>query len=385
MAHALRSFVAALPRGGSLVIAGHQQALHETRSWHQLEGLEVIQLPIGDDVDFTLWSQDSFLACTDARGSPMVLLPAHDRRRPDALVIGSMATALGIDVARAEFDFEGGNILVGANVILIGADAIGPDIQSRLAGLGEHRAVVSLGTTDRIPDREVKLLDTDRGLVVEERFGHTGVHQPLFHLDAFMTFAGQAEDGRDLVFVGDARMAREAIGPDILTFCDQSVSDQLDDIAEQAAKIDGLAVVRNPLPTVPMLEAGFRAWSRSSLERKFRDVNGIEDVLSGLDRRAKPTVAVRRWRAATQNGAIVFSDGERYRRVLLPTYAHGRYAHLAHSECLNRDIWRRTGFEVIELPDFTPFAAENGSLHCLFKVISSTDPRASRHVVVQPR
>ena len=156
MAQALRSLVAALPRSGSLVIAGHQQALCETRSWKQLEGLEVIQLPIGDDVDFTLWSQDSFLACTDARGLPVVLLPAHDRRRPDALVVGSMATALGIDVARAEFDFEGGNILVGANVILIGADAIGPDIQSRLAGLGERRAVVSLGTTDRIPDREVR-------------------------------------------------------------------------------------------------------------------------------------------------------------------------------------------------------------------------------------
>ena len=370
LVRAIRSLVAALPTGGSIVVAGHSEALHAIGRWPELAGIRVNELPVASGVDFTPWAQDGFLACADEDGAPVVMLPAHDKRASDAVVVEQMATALGCRIIRAAFDFEGGNVLVGTNVVLVGADNVDSMTSHYLADLGERRTLMSLGTLDRMPGREVRLIGSGEDLTVEERYGYVGVHQPLFHLDAFITLAGKTMSGRDRVLVGDTTMASMAAEPGSLPPCDQTVSDQLDQIAEQLSKTDGLAVIRNPLSIVPVVDKGLRAWSQTTLARTFRNVDGIEDVLLRLDRLGRRTVAVRRWRAATQNGAVVFSGTGR-RRVLLPTFAHGRFAYLAQSELLTRQIWTRMGFEVFELSDCTPLAAEHGSPHCMFKLLWS--------------
>lgn len=372
--NAVRGLLDALPDMSTLMVAGHADALRTVMSWPEAAGRAVPIVTVPDAVDFSVWCQDAFLACRNEDGSPLMLLPARDRRRANAMVIEAVAVAAGIDVRRASFDVEGGNLLVGDGGVLLGADERPADamrhLADRLAPLAPARRVALLATETDLPRREIRLLATANGYLAEEIFGHTGRRQPLFHLDIYATPTGRMIGDRELVLVGDSRMASAAIGGGALPLCDQSVADALDEIAEQIASTGGFAVQRNPMPIIPITDGGLKTWTRTSLARKFAGVPGIDDVLSQLDRRGLKKVPLRRWRAASQNNCLVLGNGGR-NIVLLPTYGHGRHAYLAAAERQNRLQWESLGFEVRELPDYTGFAAENGSLHCMFKLLPS--------------
>ena len=96
-------------------------------------------------------------------------------------------------------------------------------------------------------------------------------------------------------------------------------------------------------------------------------IDDLDDVLRLFDLKGLKSARVRRWRALTQNGVIVFGRPGRG-TVLLPTYSSGR-PFLRPAERHNAEIWRGLGFNVVELGDFTDFASDNGSPHCLFKLL----------------
>lgn len=356
-----------------LVIAAHSSTIRSVSKWPELAQQHVEFVPIPSEAEFTMWSQDASVACEDDNRSSVMLLPARNLRAADVLVAETIATALGIRTVRADFSFEGGNILVGDHAVLIGADRVstpaGKSIEDCFAPLADGRSVTVLETTAPLPGREVCLVGTADGIVVEERFGYVGVRQPLFHIDAFVTLAGVGPDRRERVVVGDLRLAADQIGNEQLPAKQRPVADGLDDMAARLANDPRFQVIRSSLPIIPMIHNGLKAWQRSKVASHFAGVNGIEDVLAGLDRKGLKTVPVRFWRAASQNSCLVFRhDGKD--KVLLPTFAHGSNRSLARSEEFNRRLWQSMGFDSIEIPDCAPFAERNASLHCMLKLIS---------------
>ena len=373
---ALRGLLGALPAEVDLIVAGPAAALSQAGEWPELAARRQVGLvAVPEETRFTIWSQDSFLAArSPADGTPVMVLPARAKRQADDVVARLVADAAGLATTRAALAFEGGNILVGNDFILIGADCgIRQDRSPPPAwrALDPTRTAFVVGTEAAYPRSTVRLIETSTGPMVEEQFGHAGLFQPLFHLDAFISLAGPGVDGRERVLIGDSRMAVAIVNDRRLPGGDQSLADRLDEIARTMAASDRFAVVRNPLPIVPIDDFGLFAWSRRRLQEAFSDAAGLPEVLAAFDRLGRRSVPVRRWRAASQNGGIAFAEGEHAATVILPTYAHGSRRFLAPAERANRELWQRLGYKVVELPDFIQFATENGTAHCLFKVIAA--------------
>jgi hypothetical protein len=403
----VKDLIAALPAGLRLAVAGPERVLGALRHWPELAGRDWLAVAIDDDVDFTVWAQDPFHVTPTGLSRGELLFPQDDRRRADAIVAAAVADRLGLAIVRCSGAFDGGNVLEVGDVTLAGADCrLTPALRQ---ALGNGRRLVVLGG-DAYPERHLRLRpDAD---IVEECGGHCGARQPIFHLDAFVTPAGRTEDGRARVLVGDSRLAASLLGealpagdqalehppimlkqhdrqaaaqlidsgatscrPDESIRLESALADDLDRLAAQLSALDGLAVLRNPLPIAPIVDDGWRAWSTRTLARRFAGVAGLDDVLAALGRRGRTSVAVWRWRVLGQNGALVFPAA---RRVILPTFAHGRLSYLGPCEAANRALWRGLGYEVVELPDFLPFADGHGSPHCMVKLIDRLAPDGPR-------
>lgn len=370
---AIRSLLSALPRDARLAVAAHPSVIQAVSDWRESEGLKIAFVPIDASVDHTLWAQDDFLAVTEGE-VPVLVFPAGTKRPADRRVVETVAAELNLRTRRADFAFEGGNVLVGARTIVVGADVgegvADEEITRWFSALSPGKQVKVIRSSGRLPPQQVRFRNGESGPFVEEVFGHTGVLQPLFHIDAFLSTAGLDADGREVLFVGCPRLASAAAGQGRLPLCDQSVAEAFDDVAADLRQSDAFRVVRNPLVILPFVEAGLKAWSRATVASRLGRVDGIEDVLAQMDGRNLRSIAVHRWRAATQNGCVPFLDGAA-RKVLLPTFAHGPRAFLAPAEALNRSLWQAQGFHAVELSDYAPVALANGSLHCLFKFLPS--------------
>ena len=358
----LHGLLSVLAERTELIVATHSAALPAITKWIGSEH-DIRTVAIGDAVDFTWWAQDACLPAVSDNGRPMLLLSATPAKRADTMVATAVADVIGFDAGNAAFEFEGGNVLVGSDLVLAGPDLGGVAFARGVTEAGQ--TVRLLATRDRLAGPSIRWIDTPDGPAVEESLGHAGRRQPLFHLDVFVSLAGRGADGRQRILVGDSRMAIRDIDNRRLPLDRHSLVDELDEIAAILGGSPDVEVIRNPLVIAPLDDDGLFRWSRRTLEQRFAGTDGLEDVLRGFDRSGLRGARVRRWRALTQNGAIVLGQSGGG-TVLLPTYSASR-PFLRPAECHNAEIWRGLGFEVIELGDFTDFAADNGSPHCLFK------------------
>jgi hypothetical protein len=326
-------------------------------------------IPVGDDINLSFWCQDEFMAgSTGGDDRPILLRSALPKRDEDAAVADAVGRATGIEVVRSDVVFEGGNVLVGDDFILAGADA-----QSGFArgpALDGDRRVFFVETRTKVPQRSVRLTEIEGRPFVEEMHAGTGRRQPVFHLDAFITLAGRGNDGRYRILLGDPRLAAELVGDERVSDGARLLSDGFDEVADWFARQPEFDVIRNPLPIVHSEDSGLLSWSRNSIAREFAGVDGIDDVVASMIQRDLRKLPVRRWYFATQNSAITLEDADGRRTVLLPTYANGTWRCLAPAERRNAEIWRSLGFQVLELSDFHPFAQSHGSAHCVFKVLA---------------
>jgi hypothetical protein len=367
----LRKLIARLPDGVSLSIAATRSTISVIESWPEIAGRGDWSrfIPVDDDVDLSFWCQDEFMAgSTKGDDRPILVRSAVPKRHEDAAVAEAVGRATGIEVLRSDVVFEGGNVLVGDDFILAGADS-----QYGFAGgpaLDGDRRVFFVGTRSGIAGRRVRFTEVGGRPVVEEIHAGTGRRQPVFHLDAFVTLAGRGIDGRYRILLGDPRLAADLACGGRLPSGAEELAPAFDEIADWFAERPEFDVIRNPLPIIASQDSGLLSWSRNSIAREFAGVDGVDDVLSSMTGRGLKTVAVRRWYFATQNSAITLEDADGQRIVLLPTYANGAWRYLAPAEQHNAEIWRSLGFRVIELADFHAFARRHGSAHCVFKVLA---------------
>lgn len=314
----------------------------------------VIQAP--DHLVFSVWAEDGYVVVTDdgaGSGSgtgTYFVEPYAFPRYGDGLVAEFVSNATDLRKAQAPLYFQGGNLLIGDDFFLIGADYPAESLQyvggvllprsgeapaeliRRLYGeyLDTGRRLVYVGSTIPVPAQRERRFELDGEDWSEILYGgnEAGTVQPVFHIDMFVTLVGRDASGSYQVLVGDPAMAAELMGERVAPHAMREV---FDSIANGLRRI-GFEVIRNPMPLVYVDDPGDRT---------------------------------RFWYFATANNALV-EDGH----VYLPTYAYGEWESLAPVEARNVEIWEDLGFTVHLLADCHPLASSLGAVHCIKKYLA---------------
>ena len=323
-----------------------------------------------DYLAFTVWAEDACVVVEDTATTPpttYLLEPASFPRAGDMLLPDLVAQATELQATQVPLEFQGGNVLIGDDFVLVGRDYLDDTVASivRLGSVDDfpyqgaaaerERAATALFRRAFDPDRSVHFLasrprdrrgdrvvrrDGERWL--ETVTGGQGARQPIFHIDMFISLAGRdASTGRYLVLVGDPSRADELLGWDPV---DHALQAEFDQIAAQLARL-GFEVRRTPLPYLPALLRG-----------------PVEGAAAGV-------VGEVRWYYATSNNCLVQIDGDD-RQVWLPTYGHGDNAELQVVDREHQRTWEELGFEVHRLGNFHPFAMQMGAVHCIKKYLA---------------
>lgn len=346
-----------LPGYTVLHVLLHESLVKEVKDWLQGSNLNsrANLYPIADGYDMFVWAEDDYEIVYDLNdGKTYLVQPHSNRREGDSYVGYKTAKALELERITMPAYFEGGNILIGDDFFLMGADYA---VDSMLDLAGVITSANGEKLTETVTAIYKEYFDKDRRLIyvgssiyvpVEEnrKFRRNGIEwtetlhtknyegtvQPLFHIDMFITLAGRNKDGKYQLLVGDSRMASEILGQKMI---DATAPDVLDDIADFLRK-QGFEVIRNPLPA------------------------------TYVDDEEEKT---RKWYYATANNALVEIKSDSDKTVWLPTYGYGDWESLKKTDEANRKIWEQLGFKVIMLEDFHPFAENSGALHCIKKYL----------------
>jgi hypothetical protein len=311
----------------------------------------VIEAP--DFLRFSVWAEDAYAVTQDAGTGPSYFVePASFARLEDAMIADIVAAQTDLEIAHASLYFQGGNILIGDDAWLLGADYPTRSLRLGLivpaqgetsaaavgraygSALDSSRRLVLVGSTLPVPTQTERPFTFEGESWTEELYAGNapGTVQPMFHIDMFVTLAGRDARGRPLALVGDPRMASRVLGERLQA---HAMAPVYDDIARKLEQ-QGFAVVRNPLPLV------------------YQD---------------DPRERRRYWYFATANNALVEIGGAS-KHVWLPTYGHGSWPELEATDRENRRIWEELGFQVTMLADFHPFAFNLGAVHCIKKYLA---------------
>ena len=341
------SLLAALGDDVDLTILTHESVADEVRGWRQAGG-DVV-LDVEDHLMFSVWAEDGYVMVTDRNEATWFVEPYAFPRYGDGLVAELVANGTGLHKAQAPLYFQGGNVLIGDDFVLLGADypaesleyvgdvlTPGPgespaDLVKRLYTeyLDTGRRLLYVGSRVPVPAETTRTVEIDGEEWTE--VVHTGnapeTAQPVFHIDMFITLAGRGRDGRYRVLVGDPSLAADLLGERVAPHAMRQVFDSVAGVLRRL----GFDVVRNPLPLVY-----------------------VDD----------PAERLRVWYFATANNALVEPG-----RVILPTYGHGAWEALEVVDRANADLWRSLGYEVATLADCHPLAEALGSVHCIKKYL----------------
>jgi hypothetical protein len=352
---------AKLPAQTELTIVTHPEAVSEVREavdrLRPESETTIVEAP--EYLEFTVWAEDPYVVVEDVGASePKTFLvePFAFRRFGDGVLADLVAEATPLQSTQAPLYFEGGNVLIGDDFVLIGIDYLlntrnvfredqpVRDVPANPRALDKlitdrfrqtfdpDREVHFVGTRLQVPEETTRRIRVDGKRWSEVVYAGTGTRQPIFHIDMFISLTGRAESGRYRVLVGSPVAADRILGRRPLP---HALDPIFDDVARNLERM-GFEVVRNPLPLV-----------------------FVDD----------PDEKLRAWYFATSNNCLVEIDGER-RSVWLPTYGHAPWPELAATDEANREIWEQLGFTVHSLADFHPFAQNLGSVHCIKKYLS---------------
>ena len=172
--------------------------------------------------------------------------------------------------------------------------------------------------------------------LTEVLYAGAGYHQPIFHIDMFVSLTGRGQSGRYRVLVGSPAEADRLLG------AVAAATGAERDLRRRGARARG---------------AGLRRDTQSAAADVRRRSAGEGALLV----------------FATSNNCLVQIDDAEGEHVWLPTYGHGAWSELAATDDANRHVWEELGFTVHQLADFNVFAENLGSVHCIKKYLARVD------------
>lgn len=352
-ANVFRSILSTMPDDSTRTVFTHAVSEEKLNQWlveyDIINKTEVITVPAS--VRFTVWAEDAYCICDDLDDNEKYFVePASFNRADDAYIADNAANSTDLKSTQVQLYFQGGNLLIGDDFWMIGADypanslelgLVKPeagesdrDAVKRVYGkcLDKNRKLIMLGARVPVPAQQIRQFSVNGEMWNEVLYfgNREGTVQPLFHIDMFISLAGRDENGIYQILLADPGMAYELLNEGLPEGVMQPV---FDDIEKQLNQL-GFKVIRNPMPMA------------------YDD-----DV----------TNKTRFWYFATSNN-VILQDSPK--TVWMPSYGHGHWSRLSVTDDMNRDIWQSLGYEVKLLPDFHPFAANLGAAHCISKYLN---------------
>ncbi|MEE8526924.1 MAG: hypothetical protein V3T72_23565 [Thermoanaerobaculia bacterium] len=336
----LRRLIELLGPGRTFTIVCHHYQRDRVREWIDEAGISRDDLQLALSVfDYSIWAQDAYVALTAPFQGPMlaegVLFPRYD----DMSVADDVAAQTPTSALQSYLYFQGGNILGSPTAHLIGADYVWRN--TGRAGLETEAKVldrfsrlfggdaIALGRHDPIP-------------VAHRRQGLSGIFQPIFHIDMYVTPTGvTGSSGKEIALVGRPSKAREILGQGPGPF---DFDEYFQETAEQ-------------------LEAAFEVRSLPLLP-EYGDLGG----------RARPAYYHLTWNNAVLENHTDDAD-TLHRVVYMPTFAedaddHGTDGAVRQTlDDAAAGIWQETGFEVRRMDGLEDLAYGAGSIHCITKTL----------------
>ncbi len=294
--------------------------------------------------DFEIHSefiQDPFVVLESESGTTVLLEPMIQVNSENALVAEQLAAYAGYLIQPSSMTIEGGNILVGDDYALIGRNtlvanlAIGQQMDPKNPAQWVERQIKrTLGVRYLFWVGSVEKLELG-GL---DATG-TEQFQPFFHLDLFLALAGKNKDGQENILL--ASINREwihGLSPEDLPFID-ALDAALDKIKHQLLGSEGK--LPGPNFKITRIDMGGEIVEKKGQRRfvPFSYLNAHVEWISGM------------------------------RRIYFPSFP-GREAHERElSQTLKFD-----GFQTVEFiaGPFDEYARNDGSLHCISKVLLRT-------------
>jgi hypothetical protein len=359
-AYVYQGLLSQLPSHTRFVIACHEAAMTTVQGWvvtaDAKDRAEIFAMP--DHLHFSVWAEDGYVVAGDQDSNRTYFVePFAFPRYADGLIADFAANATDLENTQTPLYFQGGNVLIGDDFFLIGADYPARSLEYlkshlvRPEGVDPAAFIKSLYNEYLDRDRKLHYVASTIPVPVQQKRPTTidgqqwdeilfmgnapGTSQPLFHIDMFITLVGR-DAGRFQVLVGDPRLAAQTLEEPVSP---NAMVEVFDNIAKGMSLL-GFEVLRNPLPLVY-----------------------VDD----------PDERVRRWYFATSNNCLVQNSKSDGKVVWLPTYGHGSWQKLSSTDLANKRIWEQRGFEVRLLGDFHPFAANLGALHCIKKYLARSE------------
>lgn len=193
-------------------IVCHPDTRAEIEEWQTLASnvtFQIVEMPI---FKYSIWAQDAYVGLRGASGQNILVEGVLFPRQEDMAVADEIASQSNVLATQSYLYFQGGNILGGDDVTLIGMDYM-------LRNYGRH----TLKTIEAVSERYTKLFGTkilflggnesgDYKWYREGKLTGYGT-QPIFHIDMYVSRTGVlGEDGKEIVFLGRPSRAKEIVG-----------------------------------------------------------------------------------------------------------------------------------------------------------------------------
>jgi hypothetical protein len=357
MSAAYRRLFATLPTTTRLVILVQASAEATVQQWLVDSGRQATA-EVGtfdDTLNISIWAEDGYVVAKDGEsGRTYFVEPFSFPRYADGLIADFVTNFTDLRNTQTPLYFQGGNVLIGDDFLLIGADYPANTLEYIRSGVLQPPA----GTTpqefvrtlysdyldkgrrlhyvgSRVPVQQQQsrqiTVNGEQWTEIIAAGNRAGTVQPLFHIDMFITLIGRLSAPQPYrILVGDPSRAFSILGGQTPPHAMQRV---FDDIAAQL-ELAGFEVIRNPLPLIYMDDEARRE---------------------------------RYWYFATSNNALV--QNAPTKQVWLPTYGYGSWPELQATDQANTKVWTDLGFEVHALGDFHAFAENLGAVHCIKKYL----------------
>ncbi|HAY82398.1 MAG TPA: hypothetical protein DCY79_21530 [Planctomycetaceae bacterium] len=303
--------------------------------------------------DISIWPQDPFVVVQDGATTKLIT-PCSFDREDDELMAGQLAKLLELEVISSELHFEGGNIVCGADAVLIGYDTIDlnvmrlslteAEVLRRFEKLFGRPVIVvgdepqSVGHIDLIvaplDDRRIVVADSRRGAeLAEAALAEEPQQVEEFEMQCEQGFFGHAKiaqlqdrDGNEITRPDVHGETRSAIAASL------QLAPALDAIDRQLSDA-GYEVVRIPA-LIPDQQGP-------------TDENG----------RSQPTYPF-----LTYANVLTEKRNDQL-QVYLPQYGFKQLDDVA------RRTWRELGYQVHPVSGFATSAMYGGAMRCCTKVL----------------
>lgn len=341
-----RSLILALGKKLIYTIVCHPDTRSEVENWKTMAcNLQFIIVEVSN-FNYTIWAQDAYVGLRGRLGQKILVEGVFFNREDDTMVADEIAAQTDVSAIQSCLYFQGGNILGGDKITLVGMDYM-------IRNLGH----CGLESVEAIANRYSDLFATDILFLGGRNSGDydwyragklTGYGtQPIFHIDMYVTRTGVVgASGKEIVFLGRPKIALEIVG--------KRPEQGNVDIERYDAFFD---------QTEEQLAAHFEVHSLP-LFMVHGNVNG------------EGYRAVKEYYNLSFNN-VVIENYDNTRHVVLPTYASESEAERFGVDAYVRreledaaeSVWRDAGFSISRTDSHEILSHAMSSSHCITKAL----------------